>query len=85
MATLPAVKASPVRPRAETTITLSQEAYDEALKVAFRQGVACAAEIADGFNAVCSHPYRLGDVVLSKLHQLPKKKVRRNLRALPSR
>jgi hypothetical protein len=44
--------------------------------------VTVAAEIADSFNALTSHPYKLGDIVLCKLNQTRRKQPRPNTQAL---
>jgi hypothetical protein len=46
----------------------------------FKRGVEAAAGVLElgGFNAVTTHPFRLGDVILCKLNQTARKKPRRN-------
>lgn len=48
------------------------------VKEAYGRGVRHAAEIADTYNSSTTHPYMLGDCILSKLNLLPKKKIRKN-------
>jgi hypothetical protein len=55
---------------------------EKARRAGFKAGVEAAAEIADSFNALMSHPYRLGDVLLAKLNQTRRQRPRRNVKAL---
>jgi hypothetical protein len=41
-------------------------------------GVITAADLADDYNGVTAHPYRLGDCILAKLNLITKPMVRRN-------
>ena len=55
--------------------------YEERLRSeGFRRGAEAAADIADIYNGVTAHPYRLGDCILGKLN-LRKGKPRKNRRA----